>query len=259
MSTPMPVRAFEYHLVNFRRTWRGNIFTTALNPVLYLVAFGLGVGGLIDAEEAATRFGGATYLEFLGPGLLAVTVMMSAFFESLWPVLGGIRWNGFYFAQAATPLSVRDLVLGHQLFVAFRSALTSSIFLLVLLAFGVVRSPWAFGVIPAAALLGVSFAAPVAAYSIGRESEAGFPAVMRYVAQPFFLLSGSFFPIEQLPTVMAWVARLTPIYHGVALIRALTLGDVRAGSILVHVAFLAAMCAFGIALSLRAYQKPLRP
>ena len=111
----MAVRAFRFWLVNYRRTWRGSIYSSVLNPVLYLGAMGLGLGTLVD-KHGSSSLGGVSYLAFLAPGLLAAAAMQTALGESTYPVLASVKWLKTYQAAAATPLRPADLFRGHLLF-----------------------------------------------------------------------------------------------------------------------------------------------
>lgn len=85
------VREFHHQLMLYRRTWRGTVFSSLLNPLLYLAAMGAGVGSLIN-HHAAPQLGGVSYLVFIAPGLLAATAMQIAFGAATYPVLGGVKW-----------------------------------------------------------------------------------------------------------------------------------------------------------------------
>ena len=87
----MAYRAFMFWLVNYRRTWRGTIYSSVLNPLLYLGAMGLGLGTLVDKHGTAS-LGGVSYLAFLAPGLLAAQAMQTAIGESTYPVLASVKW-----------------------------------------------------------------------------------------------------------------------------------------------------------------------
>src|SRR5262245_36241106 len=134
MSTPYAVRALEYWMVVYKRTWRGTVTTGFLNPVLFLAAMGLGLGTYVDRNTAA--IGGLDYIVFLAPGLMAATAMQSGAVEAMWPVVAGMKWTRQYHAMVSTPLRVVDVVLGHFSFIAARLVLTATIFLGVAVAFG---------------------------------------------------------------------------------------------------------------------------
>src|ERR1700685_125979 len=118
-SWSFAVREFRYWTTNYRRTWRGSIYSSVLNPVLYLGAMGLGLGTLVDAHHSAS-LGGVSYLVFLAPGLLAAQAMQTAMGESTYPVLGSVKWRKVYQAAAPTPLRPADIFHGHLLFTTMR-------------------------------------------------------------------------------------------------------------------------------------------
>jgi lipooligosaccharide transport system permease protein len=250
------VRGFRYWLTNYRRTWRGSIYTSVLNPVLYLGAMGLGLGKLIDAHGTA-RLGGVGYLAFLAPGLLAAAAMQAAVEESTYPVLGSVKWRRTYYAAASSPLRPPDIFHGHLMFTAMRLAMNSAIFLAVMAAFGAITSPWVLAALPVAVLTGLAFAAPIEAWAITVTKDTSFALVFRFGMIPLFLFSGTFFPVTQLPAWIRPLAYVTPLWHGVALCRSLSLGNATLGGALVHVGYLAALAAVSIAVGNRTYRRRL--
>jgi lipooligosaccharide transport system permease protein len=243
------LRAYEYWLAVYRRVWRGTIFTSVLNPVLYLSALGVGLGKLVNSGANPL---GVPYLDFVAPGLLAAVGMQIATIESSFPVRGAIRWNRQYHAMLATPLRVRDLVTGHLLYVATRVAIAPAVYLAVIAGFGAVRSPLAVLAWPVVVLVGLAFAAPVSALSAWAENEI-FNPLFRFAITPMFLFSATFFPVTRLPQGLRELAYVTPLWHGVDLVRHLTLGTATLGLSLLHVAYLALWFLAGVALARRAY------
>jgi lipooligosaccharide transport system permease protein len=256
MTWSFAVRGFRYWLTNYRRTWRGSIYTSLASPVLYLGAMGLGLGKLVDAHGTG-RLGGVSYLAFLAPGLLAAAAMQSGIEEATYPVLGSVKWRGTYFAAAASPLRPADIFHGHLLFTAMRLAMNSAIFLVVMAAFGAITSPWVLAALPVAVLTGIAFAAPVEAWAITVTRDTSFALVFRFGMIPLFLFSGTFFPVTQLPAWIRPLAYATPLWHGVALCRSLSLGTATLGGTLVHVGYLAALAAVSIAIGQRTYRRRL--
>src|ERR1700728_3009485 len=261
MTVAFALREFRFWLTNYRRTWRGSIYTSVLNPVLYLGAMGLGLGTLVDAHHSGglstSGLGGVSYLVFLAPGLLAAAAMQTAVGESTYPVLGSVKWLKTYQAAAATPLRPGDIFHGHLLFTAMRLAMNCSIFVVVITAFGAVRSPWVIAALPVAVLTGLAFAAPVEAYAITRNKDQSFSMLFRFGLIPLFLFSGTFFPVTQLPEWIRPLAYVTPLWHGVALCRSLSLGTATPGAALGHVASLAGLAAIGVAVGRRNYRRRL--
>jgi lipooligosaccharide transport system permease protein len=247
------LRAYEYWLTAYRRVWRGSVGTTVLNPVLYLSALGVGLGTIVNRGQGL----GVPYLDFVSPGILASTAMMVASFESAYAVMAAIRWTRQFHAMLATPLGIRDVVFGHQLYAATRVAIASGIYLVVIAAFGAVHSWLAILAFPAAVLLGLSFSAPITALAGRMETDQGFNAIFRFGITPMFLFSGTFFPISRLPQGIRELAWLTPTWHGVDLIRHLTLGGAGLWASLGHVAYLGLWAATGLWLANRTFTRRL--
>jgi lipooligosaccharide transport system permease protein len=259
MTWSFAVREFRYWLTNYRRTWRGSIYSSVLNPVLYLAAMGLGLGRLVDAHGTA-RLGHVGYLAFLAPGLLAASAMQGGIEESTYPVLGSVKWRGTYYAAAASPLRPADIFHGHLLFTTMRLAMNAATFLAVMAAFGAIASPWALAALPVAVLTGLAFAAPVEAWAITVTKDTSFALVFRFGMIPLFLFSGTFFPVTQLPAWIRPLAYATPLWHGVALCRSLSLGQVGQGNVgtaLLHVGYLALLAGVSIAVGNRTYRRRL--
>jgi lipooligosaccharide transport system permease protein len=250
------VRELRFWLTDYRRTWRGSIYSSLLNPVLFLGAMGLGLGTLINSHGDAA-IGGVKYLTFLAPGLLAATAMTTAVGESTYPVLASVKWVKTYQAATASPLRPADIFHGHMLFVALRLAMNCAIFLAVAAALGAVRSFWALAALPVAVLTGVAFNAVIEAWAITRTRDTSFAVIFRFGMIPLFLFSATFFPITQLPGWIRPVAYVTPLWHGVALCRSLSLGTVTLGGALIHVSYLAGLAAAGVAVGNRTYRRRL--
>lgn len=249
-------RVLEHNAVVFRRTWRGSIFSTFLAPVLFLTSMGIGLGGYVDRGGSAA-LSGVSYLAFLAPGLLAAGAMQTAVGESTYSIMSKIVWQKNYQAMLATPLAVRDLLLGELVWIAARLALTTSVFFVVMILFGAVHSPTAVLAVPAAILTGLAFAAPIVAFSATQHNDAGFSVIFRFIVTPLFLLSGTFFPVERLPALVQPIAWVTPLYHGVALARGISLGTLEPAAAAIHLVVLGAFVIVGAALGLLAYQRRL--
>jgi len=255
VRTPMWMRAALYWGYQYKRTWRSSIVTSFLIPVLYLTSMGVALGSLINKHSHGV--GGVTYVAFLAPGLLAGTCMQIGTNDTMWPVMGAIKWMRTYFAMLAAPLDVYDVLLGHLAWVAARITIVATIYLAVMAAFGVIYSPWALLTLLAAVLTGMAFAAPMAAFSATQDKDAAFSTLYRFVVIPLFLFSGIFFPISQLPRVLQYLAYVTPLFHGVALCRNLTLGQVHPWIDVGHAAYLCLWVGAGYAVGRRTFAKRL--
>jgi lipooligosaccharide transport system permease protein len=222
---------------------------------------GYGLGSLVDRNGTAA-LGGVPYVTFVAPAVLCVQAMNTALANSLWPVFGAMRWNAIYVAARATVLRPADICRGHLMFITLRIAMNCACFVAFMAALGLIRSAWAVLLLPAALLTGFAFATPTVAWviTLKRDSSLNYP--VRFGAVPLMLFSGTFFPISQLPGWVRPVAYATPLWHGVALCRALSLGTVfaspgDAGLAALHVGYLAALAAFGLWLGGRTYRARL--
>ncbi len=255
MSTPPLIRVVEREAIVYARLWRGIAFSTFVQPVLYLAAMGIGLGGLVSAHSG--DIDGLRYLDFIAPGLLVASAIQLAASESMWPVLGGAKWMKQFHGVVATPIRPGELYGGFVLWVSLRAMLGAAAFLFVAALLGAVPSAWGVLAIPAAGLCAASFAAPLTAYSIGLETDVSFPMIMRLAILPLFLFSGTFFPVSQLPSGLKRLAVLSPLWHGVELARAATTGQFDAAADLAHIAALAAVVAASAVIGVRTFTKRL--
>ena len=242
----------EYHLVNYRRTWRSSALSSLVLPLLTMLGFGVGVGAFVDGGVD-----GVPYLDWLVPGLIASTAVQAAIGEATWPVFSYFEWLRMYFAQAAAPLRVVDILGGHLAFMLFRILLTATAFLAVAVPFGAVHSWWAPLALPVSLLTGLAVAAPTVAYTASVSSDGYLAILMRLAILPMSLFSGVFFPVESLPLGLRWVAYALPLWHGVDLSRDAMLGTAPGLLGLWHVAYLALWCGAGCWLAHRRFRHRL--
>lgn len=252
---PAFARVVERELRVFSKLWRGSLFSTFVNPILFLLAMGVGVGGIIDDRRGGV--GGVSYLAFIVPGIMVASSMQAAAGDSLWGVMAGVKWMRHFHAMTATPLSPADVFAGKVVWTATRIALSSSVFLLVATAFGGVTSPLGLLAIPAAVLTAATFAAAMSAYAATQETEVNFSLVFRLGVIPLFLFSGTFFPVSQLPDWAEPLSRLSPLYYGVELARMFTTGQPRWGLALLDVAVLVTLLAIGWRFGTRTFTRRL--
>ena len=255
MATPPVIRVMEREMRVLARLWRGMIFSQFLSPVLFLAAMGLGLGGLV--KEHTGNVAGLSYLDFVAPGLLASSAMQIAANEAMWPVLGGVKWVKNYHATVATSITAGELMVGSVLWITLRAVLSSAVFLLVAALVGAVPSAWGLLAIPASALCAAAFCAPLAAYSIGVDTDLVFPVIMRVLILPLTLFSGTFFPIAQLPDWLRPFAVASPLWHGVELARHATTGSLHLGADAVHLLVLVACTGAGLAWGRRSFTRRL--
>jgi lipooligosaccharide transport system permease protein len=247
-------RVWQRNWLVYRRLWHRSLAFGFLQPVLFLTAMGLGIGALIGAQ-GQSAFGGVEYIDWLGPGLLAAMAMQTATFESTYPIMNKIMWGRNYEAMLSTPVSIRSILGGELAWAAFRIGTLASVFLVVLTLFGIPRSPAALLAIPFAVLVGVAFSACLIAFTATQKNDVGFSAIFRFVINPLFLFSGTFFPLTNLPEPLRAVAWATPLFHGVELIRGSVLGRLDLVSAPLHLAYLLVMLGIGAFLAERTLTK----
>jgi lipooligosaccharide transport system permease protein len=215
--------AYEHQWLLYVRTWRGSIFGNFAQPVLFLLAMGIGLGSYVDKANSAAM-GGVPYLQFLAPALLVSTVMQGSVFEATFPVLAGFTWVRRYHAMFATPLTPFAIAFGQLAWITTRATLVGSIFLVVIVLFRAAATPGIIFAVPVGTLTALAFAGPIAAFMSTQRDTSAFNSIWRFGITPLFLFSGTFFPIEQLPEQIRWITWLLPLWHGVDLARSLALG-----------------------------------
>ncbi|GHF61880.1 lipooligosaccharide transport system permease protein [Amycolatopsis bartoniae] len=239
----------------YRRYWKSNLYSSGLQPLLFLVAMGLGFGSQVRAGPAT---GGLPYLQYIAPALLVSAAMQNAVGESTYPVLSGFKWQKDYLAVTATPISPGQLLGGHFLWVALRLSLASAVYALIAVPFGGWLNAGAVVVVLVGVGTGLACAAPVTAFAASTYDEGvRFNALFRFVVMPMTLFAGTFFPIGQIPLALRWLAWISPLWHGNQLARGATLGGVPGWEMLGHVAFLLALFAVGAYFARRSFYRRL--
>jgi lipooligosaccharide transport system permease protein len=255
------LRVVEAELVVYRRTWRGTVISSFVNPLLFLSAMGLSLGTLIDSSGADL---GVPYLTFVASGLMAATAMQAGAGEGSFPVMAGIKWRKEFYATIATPLSPADIVYGRFLWAIIRLTFILVVFAGISILFGALELGPALLAVAPAVLTGVAFTTTVTAFTVTQEDDTSLSTLFRFGITPLFLFSGTFFPVSQLPDFLQKVAYVTPLFHGVELVRkvALPAADdsvITSMPMWVHVAYLTAMTVIGLVLAARLLDKRLRP
>ncbi|MDQ1721808.1 MAG: lipooligosaccharide transport system permease protein, partial [Pseudonocardiales bacterium] len=173
---------FEYFAISARRYFKVSAFSQLGAPLLYLLSLGIGLGSVVNSGSGADRLG-TGYLSFIAPALVAATALQVAVGEATYPILhGGFKYQRFYFAMNATPLSADQIAYGVIGWIAARAAMSATLYLAVVACFGGLRSAGALLCIPVATLGAMALAAPIAAYSARVETEGGgFAAIFRFV------------------------------------------------------------------------------
>ena len=248
---------FEARYMNMRKFGTIIVAYSVMNPLLYLLAIGAGVGTLINRSTGGID--GVPYLVFLAPALLANAAIQGSMDETIFPTLGGFLWNKTFFGMNATPLQGRQIALGVYWAAMLRNMFTVVCYYLIMAAFGVLKAPHAWLAIPAGVLAGAAFGAVMLAFAGNVKNEDHFfTFVGRFIIQPMFFLSGTFFPLDSIPIYIRWVGWISPLWHATDLGRYLTYShDIPAWLVLTHIAFLFSMIIIGLTFAFRAFERRL--
>jgi len=233
--------------------WAGIIFFAAvINPTLYLVSIGIGVGSLIDANKGVN---GVSYLTFLAPALLASAAIQGSSDEVIFPTMAGFKWERTFFGMRSTPITARQISLGLFIAAMARTSISVVIYWIALYYFGALDSPTAWLAMPAALFAGAAMAAVMLALAGKIEKEDFFFTIVgRFIMIPMFLFSGTFYPLSQMPVFLQFFGWLSPLWHATEIGRFLTYDYPISGSmLLMHFSVLAAMIFFGLTASFRIF------
>ncbi len=238
-----PGRLFERNLMVYRRTWMV-LFSGFFEPLFYLLGIGFGIGSLVGT---VTGLDGRPipYQVFVAPALLASAAMNGAIYDSTTNVFFKLKYAHTYEAVLTTPVGVPDVAVGEIAWALFRGTLYAIGFLAVMLVLGLVQSPAWLLALPGSILIGFAFASVGMALSTWIRKWADFDK-MQLVLLPMFLFSATFYPITVYPPALQVVVQLTPLYHGVDLLRGLTTGTLGLAQA-IDVAYLAVMGVIGLA------------
>lgn len=248
------LRLVEHHLLTQRRRWKSNALT-AIGPVSFLLAIGVGLGHLIDQHGTMNQSGG--YLQFLGPGLLAATAMQTAANQNAYPVAGAARIGSTFDLMLMTPLRVWNICVGQLIWTALNLLVVLVPLWACTVALGAMTGGRSLLALLAALLCGLAFGPAVAALCALLRGYAGIPVLLNLIITPLFLLGGVFFPFQQLPPGVQVAAELTPLHHGVELTRELAAGSAQLTHTGLHTAVLAAYLVAGTWLAHRAFERRL--
>ncbi|MBO2520065.1 MULTISPECIES: ABC transporter permease [Limnochorda] len=204
----------------WRRHAASSILANLMDPVLSLLALGLGLGLFVS------RIGEYSFLEFIGPGLLAGSAMTWITYDLTYGCYDRLHWSRAYHAMIASPLSVGEIVAGEFAWQATRTTLFGLGFLALMAPFGIVHSPWAVpGTVVITLLTALIFTGPALAVGAAARAEEQLSYYFNLVITPMFFFSGVFFPLESLGPALRQVAQFLPLYHLVELARAFILGS----------------------------------
>ncbi|MDT7582420.1 MAG: lipooligosaccharide transport system permease protein [Pseudonocardiales bacterium] len=226
----------------YRRSWL-IIISGFFEPLFYLLSFGAGLGALVGGVTGP-HGQPLSYAQYIAPALLASSAMNGALNDSMMNVFYKLKYAKLYDGMLSTSLGPMDVALGEMSWALTRGGLYAGAFVVVMLAMGLILSPWALLLVPAALLIGFGFAAVGMAVTTFVRSWQDIEVVTLFIL-PMFLFSGTFYGLSAYPAWLRLVVQCLPLHHGVAVMRALTYGDIGAG-LLLHLCYFVGMAGFGL-------------
>jgi lipooligosaccharide transport system permease protein len=237
------IAVWRRNVLVWRKLMAAAVLSNLADPLIMLLGLGYGLGGLMPAIE------GMSYIAFFAAGSLCSATMFTASFESMFSgfsrMYGQKTWDAILYA----PLVIDDVVAGEIVWAASKAWLTGSTILAVVAVLGLAASPLALLALPVAFLVGLAFSAVGLVMTVLAKGWDFFSFYMTLVMTPMMMISGVFFPAEQLPTPLLAVAQVLPLYHGVELVRPLMSGSWPGGAAL-HLLVLLGYAAVGYSMAI---------
>ncbi len=216
--SPLALAVFRRNLLVWRKLLGPAVVMNFGEPLLYLFGLGYGLGLFIGEMQAMP------YLTFLASGIIASSTMNAAAFEATYSVFTRMVPQRTHEAMLASPLEVDDIMAGEMLWCAFKGTLSTAAIFIVALLVGGVQGDWAPLVVPLGLLVGLAFSGVAMCMAAVSPSYDFFSYYFTLGITPMFVLSGVFYPVDSLPSVLQWLMQLLPLVHAVELIRPLVAG-----------------------------------
>lgn len=218
MNIRRAFRVWQRHLTVYTKLYKSSIALNFVEPVLYLAALGLGLGGFIK------EINGVPYVKFIAPGIIASSSMFAAIYECTYGTYIRMTHQKTFDAILATPVNIDDLVAGELMWGATKSLIYGTIIIIVISLFGLVDSPLIILAVPLLFLSGLIFAEISVIFTAIIPGIDSYNYFYTLFMTPMFLFSGIFFPLDNLPPVVSKIAFFTPLYHLVNICRLLSAG-----------------------------------
>ncbi|MGZ8512672.1 MAG: ABC transporter permease [Candidatus Limnocylindria bacterium] len=247
-------RMAQRNILVYRHQWI-IILSGVFEPLFYLLGIGLGIGAIVR-DVRLTDGTVIPYAAFVAPALMATAAMNGAVFETIFNVFFKLNYAKTYDGVLATPMGITEIALGELIWALLRALLYAVAMFVVMILMGLVLSPLGIFTIPAALLVAASFAAAGLAGTSYLRTVNDFDIPMGLVVMPMFLFSGTFFPITIFPEPIQAIIQLTPLYHGINLIRGLSTGLFDAGDLL-SVVYLVVFFAICLWIAMRQMERRL--
>ncbi len=235
----------------FMKTYKTNFLPSLLEPVLYLLALGVGLGGFVQPID------GQPYIQFIAPALVAVSMMFSSFYECTFASFVRMYYQKTFDAIIATPVSIEEVITGEILWGATKSLINSSIVLGVIIVFGVPPTPLFLLIPPLSFLVGLLFSSIAMCFTAIVPNIDSFNYPNFLFITPMFLLSGTFFPLTSMPELVQIAAQIfLPLTNAVTVTRALASSNIQL-SVLLNLAWILIVTPIFVVLSINLMKKRL--
>ena len=221
MKLKRAFRVWQRHFTVYTKLYKSSFALNFVEPVLYLAALGLGLGAFVK------EINGVPYINFIAPGIIASSAMFAAIYECTYGTYVRMTYQKTFDAILATPVNIDDLVTGELIWGASKSLLYGSTIIIVISAFGLVKSPLIILAIPILFISGLIFAEISMIFTAVVPGIDSFNYFYTLLMTPMFLFSGIFFPLDNLPKVVSKIAFFTPLYHLVNICRSLAHGNLK--------------------------------
>lgn len=233
------------NLLVWRKLAIASVLGNIADPLLYMVALGYGIGAFVP------EVGGMKYIAFIGTGMVCQSAMFTSSFEAMYSAFSRMQMQRTWDAIINAPVALDDVVLGEWVWAASKSVVSTTAILGVIMVLGYGHTWLALFVLPLSFLIGLCFGAFGLIMNALAPGYDFFTYFFTLVLTPMLLLSGVFFPVDQMPAALQIVAEFLPLKHAIDLARPLLTGQVP-GAIPLHIAVLLAYAAvaFYVALAL---------
>jgi lipooligosaccharide transport system permease protein len=238
------VSVWRRNFLVWRKLFLASVLSNLADPLILLFGLGYGLGALLPSIE------GMSYLAFFAAGTLCSATMFTASFESMFSGFSRMHGQKTWDAILYAPLTIDDIVLGEVVWAASKAWLSGATILAVVAVFGLAASPIVVLALPVAFLVGLAFAAVGLIMTVLARNWDFFSFYMTLIMTPMTMISGVFFPAEQLPRPVLAVAQALPLYHGIELVRPLVAGRLPS-DVALHVGVLLAYAAVGYVIAIR--------
>jgi len=235
----------------FMKTYKTNFLPSLLEPVLYLLALGFGLGGFVQPID------GQPYIQFIAPALVAVSMMFSSFYECTFASFVRMYFQKTFDAIIATPVSIEEVITGEILWGATKSLINSTLVLGVIIVFGVPPTPLFLLIPPLSFLVGLLFSSIAMCFTAIVPNIDSFNYPNFLFITPMFLLSGTFFPLTSMPELVQIAAQIfLPLTNSVTVTRALAIGNLQL-SVLLNLTWILIVTPIFVVLSINLMKKRL--